>query len=305
MQFKRHVSRELVQALNHLHGSAVGAWWRGLLSDPEVFVAIRDEKLNAYYRGCSLAEIRLEGGQVRAATHYKYLLRPATASPYIDAVGGDYQLPEGWKHGLDSIFIRDLTELKDLKAAARPYTGEEKAFVGEVIRNHDSIFDVEIALIGEALDDTSEAETGRIDLAALHLEGDEVVLEMYEAKLFSNPELRAAGADVPVLEQVRRYERLLGEHAAAIRDSYIRAAENVTELVGMSPARRLWADRVLSAPQRFRLSLKPCLIISGFDADQKRGKAWGPHLNKLTGQLGKKRLIAAGNPRNVRLRQHG
>jgi hypothetical protein len=94
MLFRHHLEPAFVEALNELHASPEGVWWQKLLEDPEIFVALRDNSLNAYYRGCSLAQIKLVGGEVRAYTHYKYLLRPSMPNPYIEAQSDRFRFPE-------------------------------------------------------------------------------------------------------------------------------------------------------------------------------------------------------------------
>jgi hypothetical protein len=297
MDYRRHLAPAFVDALNALYDAPQGAWWRALLSDPEVFVALRGDTINAYYRGCSLAEAYLNGHEVCARTHYKYLLRPASASAYIEAKGGHFEFPAAWQSDLKSIFISDLSEVAELKRAARPYAGEEKKLVGDVIARHGNVFDVEIALTPGSDSDTDK---GRIDLAALRSTGSGVELVMYEAKLFSNKELRAANPEeVPVLEQVARYEKLLAEHNAAIRTSCLEAAANIIQLKGMPQARKDWADKLLAGS--FSVSNTPGLIVGGFDADQKGGKAWEQHIGLLKDRLGSERLFAAGRGKNIRL----
>ena len=42
-----------MEALNELYDQPDG-WWRRLLDDEELFLAVRDDYVNIYYLGCSL-----------------------------------------------------------------------------------------------------------------------------------------------------------------------------------------------------------------------------------------------------------
>ncbi len=77
--FDRGLDDEFVECLNMEY--AKGGWWRAFVDDPKLFVAIRDNRLNVYYRGCSLPQIRCEAGAVVGQTHYKFVLRPSVDNP--------------------------------------------------------------------------------------------------------------------------------------------------------------------------------------------------------------------------------
>lgn len=304
-QFRRWLSDEFVAALNTLHASPDGAWWKGLLDDSDIFVAIRENALNAYYRGCSLAEIKFDGREVRAHTHYKYLLRPATSSPYIEARSGKFQFPDAWRQGPESIFIHDLSDIGTLKLAAKPYAGGEKTLVGRVVKRLDNVLDVEIALAEMPEAEEERAAAPRIDLAALRWGKDGLELAMYEAKLFANKELRASGDEVPVLDQIATYDKLLTQHRDGLRESYVRSSQNLIDLRGIPEKRKRLAEKIIADPSTFSISPLTSLIVGGFDADQKKGPVWTAHLKKLQNKLGKDRVFAAGSAENLRLPGHG
>lgn len=300
MNFSHYISEDFVSALNKLYAQPEGSWWRGLLSDPEIFVAIRSGVLNAYYRGCSLAEIRLEGQEVRARTHYKYLLRAAVKPAYIEARSGQFKFPFASPEEIGTVFIHDLAQTKELKRAAKPYGGDEKKLVGDIIKLHPNVFDVEIGLTAKA-EDSDDTTAHRIDLAALRYTKVGMELVMYEVKLFSNPELRAQGEDVSVLRQIERYEKLLDQHNDHIRESCVEAAKNVLMLEGIAEPRTKWAKEVIKYASAFSVCREPILIIGDFDIDQARGLSWSPHLKKLLEALGKDRVLARGSAKAVKL----
>jgi len=302
MDFSRHISSELIDKLNDLFDHPEFVWWRSLISDPEIFIAIRKDVVHAYYRGCRLAEIALGGQNVHAKTHYKYLLRPDVRPEYIQARSGRFEYPATWREEIGSVFVGDLSETAAMKRAAKPYGGDEKAFVSDLIRKHSNIIDVEIAMSQQAeKDETKGPSALRIDLATVRYSGADLSLQMYEVKLFGNPELRAQGDDVPVLNQIARYEKLLDEYNLHLRNSYLTSARNVIALRGIPEQRKQWARKIIEAESGFSISREPILIIGGFDADQKRGDAWLPHIEKLEKRLGRARIIARGNARSVDL----
>ncbi|WP_293905666.1 hypothetical protein [Phenylobacterium sp.] len=305
MEYRHHVSEVFVRALNALHEHVDGGWWRSLLGDPDIFIAFRDGALNAYYRGCSLAQLRLVGTEVRAFTHYKYLLKPALKSPMVEARQGVFQFPANWGEDPATVFTSSLADLSAIKRAAKPYAGGEKKFVGEVIRRNNTVFDVEIALTREAEGEVPEGESGksadRIDIASLKESEAGVELVFYEAKLFQNGELRASGdADARVIGQIGRYVNLLGKYQAEIRTSCLRAAQNVVDLEGLSDSRKAQAKALLGRADSFTISTNPFLIVGDFDADQRDGDVWKKHHQKLVDAL-EGRLIVAGNASSVRL----
>jgi hypothetical protein len=311
MEYCRHISKEFILALNALHASDQGGWWRGLLADKDLFVALRNESLNAYYRGCSIAELRLVGGEVRAFTHYKYLLKPALKSPMVEARQGEFQFPAAWQRSDGTPFTSSLADLAAIKRAAKPYAGREKKFVGDVIRLNDSVFDVEIALTRQAEQDPQEADEeapeatsrtspDRIDIAALKASGQGIELVFYEAKLFGNNELRARENTPAVIGQIERYEKLLENYQAAIKDSCLKAAQNVLDLNGFTTSRKVQAEKLLEKRDSFTINTQPVLIVGGFDVDQRDGQVWKSHHDKLVAALGT-RLKVVGDAASVRL----
>lgn len=307
MKYRRFIEEKFVKALNDVYQKEPDGWWARLLADREIFLAFRQDALNAYYRGCSVARISLEGREVCAQTHYKYLLKPSMASPMIVARGGTFVFPSEWQQHAGGPFIEMLTDLDAIKRAAKPFAGGEKKFVAEVIGKNPNVFDVEIALTRDAdeeevADGKREKLADRIDLAALSRTASGLELVFYEAKLFGNKELRASGeAEAPVVRQVKKYESLLEGHLPEVRESAIRTAENVLALDGFSPQRKFLAAAIKDAAGAFSINAQPILVLGGFDADQKKdGSVWSGHHEKLLKAL-PGRVIAKGGAASIRL----
>ena len=80
--FTHGLSADLVKSLNEEYRD--GGWWKALVDDPQVFIAIRDEYLNVYWNGNSLLKLFLQNDRLVGEVHYKYMLRPEiNGNPYI------------------------------------------------------------------------------------------------------------------------------------------------------------------------------------------------------------------------------
>ena len=160
--FGRGLDDEFVEALNREYAN--DGWWRRFVDDRELFVAVRDNRVNVYCRGCSVAEVRLEAGEVVGRTHYKYLLRPSINAPYVEFADGAYRLPRDPRE----LFVGSLADVRALKKAIGPYAGEEQTGVHRIIRSNTNILDVEIAF-GLPSSEEADPSAPRVDFAALHV----------------------------------------------------------------------------------------------------------------------------------------
>ena len=288
--FKRGLSPEFVDALNEKYEDT-GGWWRNLVDDKDTFVAIRDNYLNVYYRGNSL--LKLDWNQrdksMTGQVHYKYLLRPS--------IGGSEYVKVNEKGGVtmpdEPMFSTEIGAVLALKKASQVYAGDEKDGVHRIALNKKhNVVDVEVAFRVSGL---------RVDLAALQETGDIPKLVFYEAKHFSNKELRAEeGREPKVVGQLRRYSGLLNESKDLLEASYQQVCNNLRTLHGIEgthPKRNAVFDRVFERG-RLCVSTEPRLVVFGFDQDQRNG-AWKRHCERLKEQGC--RIRGWGDPANVRL----
>ena len=294
--FSRGLDDEFVEALNREY--AKDGWWRRFVDDPELFVAIRDNRVNVYWRGCSLAEVRLEAGEVVGRTHYKYLLRPSMDAPYVEFAEGAYRMPGNTQE----LFVGSPGDVRELKRAARPYAGGEKTGVHRIILSNPNILDVEIAF-GLPGTEESDPSAPRVDFAALQVLDAGGVVVFYEAKRFADhAALRAKQWRTPkAVEQIDRYARLLRDNHKKIAESYGRVCRNLLSLRGMSARyreRHALLERMAATP--LSIDAEPRLVVFGFDADQRDGAAWQPHRDRLFDLLGKKRVLLKGKSKNLR-----
>ena len=303
-EFNRTLPDGFLGALNAAY-SAESGWWRNLADDPHIFIAIRNGYLNAYYKGNSVMRLNLgPGGQLRGSTHYKYLLKPSHRPEYVSVVDGQ---PVIASH--EQLFLSDLSDVALLKNAAKPYAGVEKAGVHEIIKSNPNIVDVEIAF-GSVSAADGKATAPRMDFAALQSNGEEVRLTFFEAKHFSNKELKASADNTPpVVAQIERYSALLRTHADEVHDAYLSVFSYFLGMKGnvlhnpVRAARDRLMELVLSEKKRLVIDLEPRLVIFGFDDDQKKGKVWAPHIEKLKNGLRSEtkslsRVLSKGDPKS-------
>ena len=290
--FNRGLDDDFVKALNHEYGK--DEWWRKLVDDKDTFVAIRDNRVNVYYCGCSLAEVWMESGKVVGQTHYKYLLRPSADAQYVRFDDGRYprlgDQPE--------LFVESPTEVDALKRASRPFAGMEKTGVHAIIKANPNILDVEIAF---GMRSAAGPSAPRIDFAALQTSDASLRVVFYEAKRFANTELRAKAGGIPkVVRQMQTYEDLLKANRAKIEKSYERVCCNLRCLDGM-PDRHPERHRMLHsmAEETPMIDERPRLVVFDFDNDQKFGKAWEPHRDALVAKL-KERVLLKGDATDFR-----
>lgn len=270
-----------------------GGWWRAIASDPDLFIAIRDGYLNVYRDGNSLLKLTLNGDRLVGETHYKYLLRPDMAKPYIPVDGGVVKLPDA-----SVLFHADLSDVSALKRAAAAYVGDEKAGVHRIVQSNPNVVDVEVAF-GLAGNGEAAPSTRRIDFAALRPAADGAEIVFYEAKAFPNKELRAAGeASPPVIGQIEGYRKLLAEHSDALVRSYRAVCGNLAALDGVRERYGASLDlmrRLAGNDAALHVREAVSLVVFGFDSDQRDGTVWKGHREKLEAALGK-RLLLKGDP---------
>lgn len=294
-QFKRGLSLDFINRLNKEYES--GGWWKAIADDPQLFIAIRDEYLNVYWKGNSLLRLRMEGGALLGEVHYKYLLRPDVANPYLRIESGRPKIGNP-----ADFFFGDFSDLAGLKRAADAYAGEEKSGVHKIVMSNPNIIDVEVAF-GVTNEKSGARVAQRIDFAALREIRGSWELVFYEAKAFSNPELRANGKDAPVLNQIEGYRQFLRNAQAEVADSYRTVCSNLHSLHGDGIKKRIGTmcdalKNIAEGKCDFRVSDDVRLVVFGYDGDQNNGVVWVEHREKLRNVL-KGSLLLRGETKGL------
>jgi hypothetical protein len=278
-------------------------WWSGVLADPKLVVALRGTYLNVYWRGQSLFRAESTPSGLNVTTHEKYLVDPKLASQ-VTLTDRKFDISSLAEKG----FIRRYegpTTIAKMKAAAGLFSGLEKTGCHEIAVRNAGVIDCEIAFPGKvSLDDGGDdRHAPRIDVAALESSAEEARLVFWEAKHYSNGELRAENGLAPVLRQVRIYKKYLSENREAIERSYTRMAENLVSISNMGWKRQLSsliAD-VAAGRRTLTLGAEPAvgLVIFGFDSAQRDHAGWKTHRQRLEREI--IHVRAAGDAKNIRL----
>lgn len=253
----------------------------------DVFPAIRDGKIDFYHRGGKLFSYE---GKKGFTTHLKY------ASVLTGAGKKDY-VKESDLPSLHSIKSFTDTQVYDrIKENCAVYAGIEAVAVSQVYNMFSFakskrsksivVLDIEISFKQEDMDEPSSdrerIKRDRIDFVLMNIETQE--LKFYEAKIFSNNEIRAVGTP-KVIGQLERYRKQLA-NKTEILNQYANYVEAVNELFECN----------LPAPEQ--IDPEPCLFICGFDDDQKRGRL-KQEIKKLREQGAQ--VYAIGNPGEVKI----
>ena len=298
--FKRGIrDKTFLKALEKLAGQE--SWWRDVVMDSSLIIAVREEYLNVYWKGQSIFKVILEDGKVGASTHPKYLLNP-DLSGQVPLIDDEFDLKKLETRMVTRAYEHGKT-LAKLKRAAGLYSGREKEGVHAIATSNPSVVDVEIALSANGLADVGTLP--RIDLAVFEPGDDEINVVFWEAKTFSNPEAKSGA----VVKQIEKYQKVIAAFRPQILDSYKCVASNLIAISDMSDGQRQVSDSIRQvASNKARLVVSEAnvgLIVYGFDADQrdKKGKLLS---DKLAADLAKlnidsKRMKFKGDPKGLRI----
>ena len=256
MPFTRDLDRGFIEELNKLYKDRA-SWWRALVEDESVFIAIRNNAINAYAGGASIARIEWSNGlKLRVNRKFLILLKSADGNdPYLDLLA-----PAG--PPVEAITVNDSSQyvehLGAIKAAARRLAGTERSGETDLAASCPCVLDVEAAFNSAGAGPDSEepiGSVGRIDIVAINDRGQ---LTLTEAKLYSNGELRSRTEPV-VCTQLVEYYNWARDHEADIIAAYSQVLAYRRDL-GLTSE---------PLPQIAGLDVTPRLLIFGFDKAQK------------------------------------
>lgn len=225
-------------------------WSNKIKSDcenQEVFLAIRDNRIDLYHKGGKLFTHDSNGFK----THLKY-------ASVITPTGKDYLTEsELSAYKLASDFE---TNYQRIKENCSNYSGIEASGVSDLYHKHSYssnsnviVLDIEISF--ESLNVKNNQD--RIDI--LLYNKDSKALQFVEAKHFSNNELWSRTTP-KVISQIRRYESQIAKRKTEILLEYAEYVKVVNEIFN------------ISLPEPTNIENKVTLLIFGFDNDQKNGR---------------------------------
>lgn len=297
-RFERGLDKVFMEKLESV--ATQPGWFADVLADPGLILGIRKNYVNVYRLGQSLFKIEWKGkaSPLKFSTHPKYLVDPDLykAVPF-----------DGLAFTVDKLepLVNEYAGLKTLarmKRAAKLYRGNEKDGVHAVVLANPNVIDTEIAFSGEA-----ELEKGsaapRIDLACLEDVKGSIRLRFWEAKLYTNGDLRADGETTArVVEQVKDYRDLVDNHRREVVESYRKVARNLVDIRGWVDSPRTVGPLIERVADGEALDIdEPAivgLIIYRYDSAQWKSPNWKIHLGKLKPHMP---VVHAGNAKNIRL----
>lgn len=266
--FNRGISEAFVEALNCEYEK--DGWWTRLVSDKKLFVGIRENCLNVYFKGASVLELRCVKGRLVGKAHFKYLINQTrdARSDYVQFTDGEFA-PVAVKES-----YRDLTvDMARIKTSAAQHQGPEKHGVHDIACQNENVIDVEIAVPGEKR---------RMDFAALRHEDDELRLIFYEAKLYR--ELNVG----KVVGQVEQYQTILSRRKEEIEESYRCVRSNLDAIEGYSRRGIEQGDFTVNPEVR--------VVVFEYDGDQqKAANAPTGKFHRLRDRLGQHRVLTKGD----------
>lgn len=265
--FKRGIkNNDFLIKLNNLY-SDKNSFWHKMVNDKDLFIAIRDEYLNVYYKGQNLCKLSFRNGLIKGETHKTYL-------------GG---LNQGYfisKNGLISnkkAKIKNLSELDSIKENIKNCIGKEKReSYKEVLDDKNCVIDVEITLVRNKVlnpKNQSDYEISSIDYLSLEMNK----LVFYEAKHFSNSEIRSKTSP-KVFKQIDRYKRELHNHKIELLNSYKVVLQNLKDLKLLKKQLDI---------KGLEIDINPNLIVFGIDKNESEDS----HLQKLRNRFGKRLIL--------------
>ena len=244
-KFDRGITDFFVDALNNEYGN--DSWWRKIVDDKDLFLGIRNECLNVYYNGSSILKLEYNGGKFSGKVHHKYL-KNTHCKKYVRLSEGDF----------DQFYGTDI-KIQNIKNSTNVYQGEEKKSVHEIIMRNTNVIDTEIRPPGEH---------PRIDFAALRKEDGVIKIVFYEAKMYSNSDLRSKTCP-KILGQVKAYQEIVCRRRDEIVESYQRVACNIDCMSGWRERR----SKIFSQATTGNLIIDPEVRIVIFGDDDAKGGA--------------------------------
>lgn len=257
------------------------SFWQKMVDDDELFIGIRDEYLNVYFKGQSLCKLSYcsKTNTIKGETHQKYL-------------GGK---DKGYYVSNDGLFIKSKSDIKSLanieslKERILPYSGLEKqSSYNDILKDELSIIDVEITFVRhkteQEIEANKESKTKYKTMSIDYLAIEDSTLVFYEAKHFSNSEIRSTTSP-KVFEQIKKYENALEDHKNEILNTYQRVLENLSQLN---------INTKIAETEGLKLDTNPRLIVYGVDKNERDDK----HLNILKEKFKDRLIIKEKNDNN-------
>lgn len=199
-------------------------WWRCVVNCDKVYIDVRkDNTINIYYQGASLAKIEFQKGGIKATCHPKYLYGDDVAGFYKNGHAIYQPCEEELRTLADkgSRLLKNAQQFytnKDDKESKNPEDKAEKKLQGEIVcKNRELYIDSEFAhRYQEGL-----RHTIRIDLVRVK---DNKIQFVELKRIQDNRLLHKKDSKKPpeIITQIKEYRQFLTENKAALLDYYKR-----------------------------------------------------------------------------------
>jgi hypothetical protein len=263
-------------------------------------LAIRNNYLNFYARGQSLARVRFNPAhEPYVETHVKYVFdADEETQAYARLQGTIIQHPKS-KAQLN---YKGQSTLHEWIERAAKHTGIEKQCVDDLVENNPAIIDLEMGL--PAFGERKTAQ--RMDCVALEKDADVLRIVFWEAKMIDDPRL-VSRSDPKVIKQVKIYREYLSDsgRARSVEIAYGRVCGLLQEIGAMAAAIgvELKLDQLILEAAReganLEVDLEPRLVILGDKGHRKKGD-FLIHRDKLWKSFGIPNIVFEEGPYALR-----
>jgi hypothetical protein len=231
----------------------------------DVFPAVRKDRIDFYHKGGKLFSY---DGKMGFITHHKYasVIKYDTKKPYVSDANLQAidNFIEGYERIKENCSLYSGIEANGVARVYGDYSCAKQKKLHRVV-----VLDIEVSLRRENEADElepgkkSRAKSDRIDL--LLFDTESCLLRFFEAKDFSNSEIRAEGDHEPkIVKQMQRYKDQL--NASNVRQEMLAGYSAHVDIIN-----QLFSPKVpLPTPQD--IDPVPRLLIFGFDKPQLKEK---------------------------------
>ncbi len=290
--FKRGLTPDAKRRLEDLAASPTDNWWKDLLTlwgpsgtgkvERPLRLAVRDNYLNFYLRGQSVARVGFNGqSRPYVDVHVKYAFEEANEQAYARLIDGEVA------HAKPGQTVRyaGASTLWEWMARAARWETPEKAEVERVVADSGGVIDLEMGLPAHG----EQTTTLRMDLIALEPVASGARIVFWEAKRITDARLRASGSKDPeVMTQVADYRNYLADeiHRQAVIEAYAQTCSLLGDFaewsgVGGKPlALDPLVRKAANIPRKLDLDTTPRLVIFGTE-EQLASPGWKDHQAKL------------------------
>lgn len=321
--FVRSLSKELVCALGKLAEEKEPNWWKEILDNPDLRLAIREDSLNVYAKGQSVFKIELSKQRDETlprlvmTTHYKYLLIPKMPrkKEYV-TFDGRHFLMKGQHIDPNSLIQMSYIPQKTVSQLVRSaisHSNPEKRGVHAIAMANSNVIDLEIAfskvrkpepedptILNDSDNKRRRSSAPRMDLATLFSDDEgKARLVFYEVKRFDDG--RLWGEKPPVLDQMKKYDAFLESKGSELKNAYKNVCKLLLKLQPNKDLPHLISEVALGL-RRLEIDKASRLVIIGFDRDQRKGRLKELKSVLKARGLTDNRLITRGSPNGLELR---